>query len=132
MTVVGIGVDVVEVSRIERALSRWGEAFARRIYTTAEVSRADAGAARTSRLAARFAAKEAVMKALGVGWRALAWRDIEITNDALGQPVVHLRGSARRIAEQRGIRRVLVALSHTHEHAVANAIALADPSGDDG
>ncbi len=132
MTVIGVGIDVVEVGRIERALARWGEAFARRIYTAAEVSRADAGASRIARLAARFAAKEAVMKALGVGWRALAWRDIEITNDALGRPVVHLRGAARRIAEERGIRRVLVALSHTHEHAVANAIALADPSSDDG
>jgi phosphopantethiene--protein transferase domain len=129
MTVVGIGVDVVEVDRIARALARWGEAFTRRIYTAAEVSRADAGASRMSRLAARFAAKEAVMKALGVGWRALAWRDIEITNDALGRPVVHLRGAARRIADEHGIRQVLVALSHTHEHAVANAIALADSSG---
>jgi holo-[acyl-carrier protein] synthase len=124
MTVVGIGVDVVEVGRIERAIARWGDAFVRRIYTPAEIVRAEAGVAPAPRHAARFAAKEAVMKALGVGWRALAWRDIEITNDAAGRPVVELHGSARRIAGERGISSVLVALSHTHEHAVANAVAL--------
>jgi holo-[acyl-carrier protein] synthase len=64
------------------------------------------------------------MKALGVGWRSLAWREIEITNDPQGRPIVHLHGAARRIADNRGISTVLVALSHTHDHAVANAIAL--------
>jgi holo-[acyl-carrier protein] synthase len=124
MIVVGVGVDIVEIDRIERALARWGEAFARRIYTPAELARAESGSGRVARLAARFAAKEAVMKALGVGWRALAWREIEITNDAAGRPVVRLHGSALRIAAERGISSVLVALSHTHEHAVANAVAL--------
>jgi holo-[acyl-carrier protein] synthase len=124
MTVVGIGVDMVEVERIERAIARWGDAFVRRIYTQAEIVRAEAGVMPVPRLAARFAAKEAVMKALGVGWRALAWRDIEITNDAAGRPIVHLHGSAQRIAAERGVSQVMIALSHTHEHAVANAIAL--------
>jgi holo-[acyl-carrier protein] synthase len=121
MTVLGCGVDIVEVDRIERAVARWGDAFTRRIYTAREIERAQAVG---PRLAARFAAKEAVMKALGVGWRALAWREIEITNDAAGRPLVLLHGTARRIAEERGITAVLIALSHTHEHAVANAIAL--------
>lgn len=124
MTVVGLGVDVVEVSRIERAVARWGDTFVRRIYTPGEIARVEAGVARGPRLAARFAAKEAVMKALGIGWRALAWREIEIASDASGRPVVTLHGAARRIAEERGISGVLVALSHTHEHAVANAVAL--------
>lgn len=124
MTVVGLGVDVVEVSRIERAVERWGDTFVRRIYTPGEIARAESGVARGARLAARFAAKEAVMKALGIGWRALAWREIEIASDAWGRPVVTLHGAARRIAEERGITGVLVALSHTHEHAVANAVAL--------
>jgi holo-[acyl-carrier protein] synthase len=124
MTVVGIGVDVVEVERIERAIARWGNAFVHRIYTAAEIVRARTGVTPAPRLAARFAAKEAVMKALGVGWRALAWRDIEITNDMAGRPVVHLHGSAQRIAAERGVHQVLVALSHTHDHAVAHAVAL--------
>lgn len=124
MTVVGLGVDMIEVGRIERAVARWGEAFVGRIFTPAEAARARSGADRGPRLAARFAAKEAVMKALGVGWRALAWREIEIAHDAAGRPEVRLHGAARRIAEARGITSVLVALSHTHEHAVANAVAL--------
>jgi holo-[acyl-carrier protein] synthase len=124
MSVLGIGVDVVEVGRIARALDRWGETFVRRIYTPGEIARTETGVARTARLAARFAAKEAVMKALGVGWRALAWRDIEITSDHAGRPAVRLHGAAKRLAEERGICCVLVALSHTHAHAVANAVAL--------
>jgi holo-[acyl-carrier protein] synthase len=124
MMLVGIGVDVVEVDRVERAVARWGEAFLRRIYTPAELARADAAAGRPARLAARFAAKEAVMKALGVGWRALAWREIEILNDALGRPHVRLHGAARRVAQERGVTEVLLALSHTHAHAVANAVAV--------
>jgi holo-[acyl-carrier protein] synthase len=124
MTVVGLGVDIVEVRRIERAVARWGEAFVRRIYTPGEIARIEAGSARGPRLAARFAAKEAVMKALGVGWRALAWREIEIASDDAGRPIVRLHGAAHRIAESRGIADVVVAMSHTHEHAVANAVAL--------
>jgi holo-[acyl-carrier protein] synthase len=124
MTVIGVGVDVVEVDRIARAIARWGDAFVRRIYTPAEVVRAGAGITPVPRLAARFAAKEAVMKALGVGWRALAWHDIEIASDPAGRPIVRLYGSAQRVAAERGIGSVLVALSHTHEHAVANAVAL--------
>jgi holo-[acyl-carrier protein] synthase len=115
---------MVEVQRIERAVARWGDAFIRRVYTSAEIERVAATVVRGPRLAARFAAKEAVMKALGVGWRSLAWREIEITNDPQGRPIVHLHGAARRIADNRGISTVLVALSHTHDHAVANAIAL--------
>ncbi len=124
MTVLGLGVDMVEVERIERAVARWGDAFVRRIYTVREIERAAATVVQGPRLAARFAAKEAVMKALGVGWRALAWREIEITSDPQGRPVVALHGAARRIADDRGVVTILVTLSHTHEHAVANAVAL--------
>ncbi len=124
MMVLGLGVDVVEVERIERAVARWGDTFVRRIYTAREIERAAAALAQGPRLAARFAAKEAVMKALGVGWRVLAWREIEISNDPQGQPRVQLHGAARRIADERGITAVVVSLSHTHQHAIANAIAL--------
>lgn len=124
MTVLGLGVDVVEVARIERAVARWGDAFVRRIYTPDEIERSRAAVVQSPRLAARFAAKEAVMKALGVGWRALAWREIEITHDALGRPEVRLHGAARRLAGERGVVTVLISLAHTHEHAVANAVAL--------
>jgi holo-[acyl-carrier protein] synthase len=126
MAVIGVGVDIVEVERIERAITRWGEAFIRRIYTPLEVERAAAPIVVGPRMAARFAAKEAVMKALGVGWRDLSWREIEIANDARGRPVVYLHGAARRVAEQRGVKEVLLGISHTHLHAVANAVALGE------
>jgi len=124
MAVIGVGVDIVEVERIERAITRWGEAFIRRIYTAREVERSAAPIVVGPRMAARFAAKEAVMKALGVGWRDLSWREIEIANDAQGRPIVYLHGAARRIAQQLGVTDVLLGLSHTHLHAVANAIAI--------
>lgn len=129
MYVVGLGVDIVEVERIERAIARWGEAFLRRIYTPREIERSAAPIVVSARLAARFAAKEAVMKALGVGWRALSWREIEIANDADGRPIVRLHGAAQRIAEARGVTDVQIALSHTHDHAVANAVALGGAGG---
>lgn len=124
MAVIGVGIDIVEVERIERAITRWGEAFIRRIYTAREVERSAAPIVVGPRMAARFAAKEAVMKALGVGWRDLSWREIEIANDAQGKPIVHLHGAARRVAQQLGVTDVLLALSHTHLHAVANAVAI--------
>jgi holo-[acyl-carrier protein] synthase len=126
MGVIGVGVDIVEVERIERAITRWGEAFVRRVYTAREVERSAARFVVGPRLAARFAAKEAVMKALGVGWRELSWQEIEIANDPDGRPVVHLHGAARRIAAERGVREVLLGISHTHEHAVANAVAIGE------
>src|SRR5574341_790966 len=76
----GLGIDIVEVRRIEQALDRWGDAFVTRLFTAAEDERARSAHARSARLAARFAAKEAVMKALGLGWRAMGWREIEIIN----------------------------------------------------
>lgn len=120
----GIGVDIVEVQRIEDAVTRWGDMFVGRIFTAAEHERAGTARARSMRLAARFAAKEAVMKALGLGWRAMAWRDIEITNDRLGKPIVTLRGAARKAAQRQGIAHVHVSLSHTHELAFASAVAI--------
>jgi len=124
MQIRGVGIDIVEVARIEHALDRWGDAFVTRIFTTAEDERARPPRARSARLAARFAAKEAVMKALGLGWRAMGWRDIEILNDALGKPTVTLRGGARHAAERQGIAAVLVSLSHTRDLAFASALAV--------
>jgi holo-[acyl-carrier protein] synthase len=122
--ILGVGVDMVEVARIQRAIARWGDGFIRRVYTPRELERAATPAVLAPRLAARFAAKEAVMKALGCGWRGLAWREIEITHDPQGRPVVCLHGAAQRIAAARGIVEVHVALSHTRQHAIANAVAV--------
>ena len=119
----GIGVDIVEVDRIRRATVRWGDVFLARVFTAGE--RRYAGAARPAaeRLAGRFAAKEAVMKALGLGWPRMAWRDIEIEGDALGRPVVRLSGGAAAAAARLGVQAWFVSISHTRDLAVAHAVA---------
>jgi holo-[acyl-carrier protein] synthase len=120
--VVGVGVDVVEVERVERALRRWGEAFLARVYTPSERKRAG-GRAGVARLAARFAAKEAVMKALGVGWGRLRFSDIEIVSDGNGRPVARLHGGAAQVARAAGVDEVYLSLSHARGYAAAVAVA---------
>ena len=123
MRILGIGVDLVEVPRVQRALARWGERFVARIFTESERLRAGEGPNRVLRLAARFAAKEAVMKALGTGRKGVSWREIEVTNDPAGRPRVRLWGRAARVARKKRIREVHVSLTHGHEYAAAFAVA---------
>lgn len=124
MDIRGIGIDIIEVKRIRHALARWGDPFTRRLFTDDEVKRAGPQATRAIRLAARFAAKEAVMKALGLGWHTMAWREIEILNDEAGRPTVGLHGGAARAAHALGVSDVLISLTHTADLAAASAIAL--------
>lgn len=125
MSVVGIGVDVVEIGRVERALRRTG-GLAERLFTDAE--RADCrygqgeGEARFDRLAGRFAAKEAVGKALGTGIRGFAWRDVEVRSDPLGRPGVLLHGGAEELAARLGVTAVHVSLSTSRDLAVASVV----------
>lgn len=125
------GVDIVEVARIERAVARWGERFLRRVYTPAEQA---AYGARPASLAARWAAKEAVGKLLGVGLRGLgagcetaglAWTEIEVLSGADGRPALHLSGAAQVRAQALGVGEISLSLSHTREHAVAFAVGFA-------
>ena len=119
-----IGVDIVEVQRIRQAAERWGERFLLRVFTPAEIAYC---AGRAGSLAARWAAKEAVSKALGTGWAAqqehaagwIDWTDIEVTRQDSGEPRLRLSGKALARAELLGIAGWRVSLSHTHEHAVA-------------
>ncbi len=127
--VLGVGVDVVEVARIRRAVDRWGEAFLRRVYTPTELRQA-AGRAGLERLAARFAAKEAVMKALGAGWGGMRFQDVEIVRGASGSPRAQLYGAAARRAEQAGV--VAVHVSVTHARTYAAAVAVAEGRGEAG
>ncbi|MDR5683639.1 MAG: holo-ACP synthase [Armatimonadota bacterium] len=119
----GVGVDIVEVARVERALHRWGEAFQRRVFTEAEWEGAGAGRARARRLAGRFAAKEAVMKALGWGWGRIGWHDIEVTNEHGGRPAARLSGAAAQLAKRAGVVRLHVSVSHGELYATAMAVA---------
>ncbi|MDW8324972.1 MAG: holo-ACP synthase [Anaerolineales bacterium] len=114
------GVDLIEVARVEAALTRHGERFLQRCFTAQE--RADC-AGRPASLAARFAAKEAVAKALGCGIGAVGWLDIEIVNGPEREPQLRLHGTARERAARLGLNRWAISLSHTHEHAIAVAVA---------
>ena len=119
------GVDLVEIARIERALAHHGDRFLERIFTPAEVLYCRA---RLPELAARFAAKEAVSKALGLGVRMLSrdginWRDAEIIGDMRGKPLIRLHGRAAERAEELGLTEWAVSLTHTREHAIAFVVA---------
>jgi holo-[acyl-carrier protein] synthase len=119
------GVDLVEISRIKRILTRYGDRFLERVFTPAETLYCRA---RPAELAARFAAKEAVSKALGVGVRMISrdginWQDAEIIGDARGKPLVRLHGHAAQLADELGLTEWAVSLSHTGEHAIAFVVA---------
>ena len=111
-----VGVDVIEIERVEAALARFGERFLRRVYTAEEAAFCRG---RVHELAARFAAKEAVMKALGTGARGVAWREIEVLPNHRGKPLVYLYGRARARAERIGLAGLDVSMSHSREYAVA-------------
>lgn len=118
------GVDLIEVERVEAALARYGERFARRVYTESEIAYC---AGRATSLAARFAAKEAVSKMLGVGIQhrdGVDWRDIEIVSAQNGDPSLRLHGKAARRAAELGLHEITLSFSHTREHAIAFVVAL--------
>ncbi len=125
----GLGLDLVEVARIERAARRWGDGFLARVFTSGEVEDAGAGPNRFERLAARFCAKEAVFKALGRGRPAVGWLDVEIVKTPEGRPEVVLRGRALQAARDLGVAAVVVSLTHTRRLAAAQALCLAERSG---
>lgn len=114
------GVDVVEIARIEATLERFGERFLRRIYGEQERERYRG---RPAELAARFAAKEAVMKVLGTGIRGVRWRDIEVLSNRRGKPIVVLHESAAHRADQLGFVHIAISLSHSRTDAVAVVVA---------
>ena len=123
----GIGVDLVNIERIEKAVTRWGERFIERVFTAEEAYMCSRRATAASSFALRFAAKEAVLKALGTGMRGrMKWTDVEIANDDLGKPEIALSGESASVAEKMGVSQVLVSISHTREHAVASAIAMGE------
>lgn len=128
MAVVGHGIDIVETARIREMVGSHGAHFLDRCFTAAEQAYCDRSAKRRfEHLAGRFAAKEAVLKALGTGWRGgIAWTDIEILPATGGQPQLRLSGETLRIAAEHGIERWHVSISHIETHATASAIAESD------
>ncbi len=121
--IVGIGTDLAEVTRIERSISRFGSRFLDRIYTSREQRYCSSKANSNERFAARFAAKEAGMKAIGTGWNfGVRWVDFEVTNEPSGRPTLALSGVAKNFAERLGGKRISLSLTHTAEMAFAVVI----------
>ncbi|MFN7922088.1 MAG: holo-[acyl-carrier-protein] synthase [Bryobacteraceae bacterium] len=125
--IVGTGVDLAEVPRIRASIERHGQRFLDRIYTPGEIAYVERKANRYERYAARFAAKEAGMKAIGTGWRrGVTWHDFEVANLASGRPTLKLHGKAAEYAAQMGVKRVNLSLTHTAENAMAFVILEAE------
>lgn len=121
--IVGTGIDIAEVPRIADSIERFGDRFLNRIFTEGERRYCDSKANRVERYAARFAAKEAAMKALGTGWRhGIRWRDIEVTREPSGKPTLRLSGVAREFADRMGVRHISLSITHSGNVALAQVI----------
>ncbi len=121
--IVGIGIDIEEVERVRQSIERHGERFLARVFTAREIAYVEGTANRYERFTARFAAKEAGMKALGTGWSGgVGWRDVEVVNEESGRPRLELHGRAAEVAESLGATRTHVSLSHTRGMAAAQVI----------
>jgi len=126
MPILGHGIDIVETARVKRLVDEHGQRFLDRVFTAAEHAYCAGNPKRYyEHLAGRFAAKEAVLKVLGTGWRGgIAWTDVEVTKEVSGQPKVRLTGECERIARQLGISRWQLSISHIETHATASAIGM--------
>jgi len=125
MEIVAHGIDLVDCPRIEAMIERHGERFVQRVFTAAEQAYAESNKNKVEKLAGRFAAKEAILKLMGTGWRGkIAWTDIEIINNSSGQPEVTLDGEVEKIADKLGIKHISISITHTANFAIASAVAL--------
>lgn len=124
------GIDLIECRRIGELMERYGERFLTRVLTEGEIRRAGLYRDATTFVAGRWAAKESILKMIGTGWRGgIAWTDMQILPDELGEPIVQLSGETARIARNLGLSKVLVSITHTREYAAASAIGYADGEG---
>ncbi len=131
MNVVGIGTDIIEVARIAEMIQKHEEMFLTRVYTKDEILYCSARKAASQHYAGRWAAKEAMLKALGTGWaKGIRWTDIEVKHDNAGQPRLELWGAARQIAADLGITDVKISISHCRAFAIAYVIAMAGNEND--
>jgi len=127
MGIIAHGIDLVDFPRIEDMVKRHDKRFLDKVFTAAEQAYARENKNGIEKLAGRFAAKEAVLKLVGTGWRGkIAWTDIEVINTATGQPEVRLSGEVKKIADKLGITQISVSITHTANFAIASAVALAE------
>ena len=121
--IVGLGLDIAEIDRIEAAITRHGAPFLERVFTPGEVAYCERHRNKFERYAGRFAAKEAAMKALGTGWsHGVRWRDIEVTREPSGKPTLRLEGGARQVADEMGVKSISITISHSGNWALAEVI----------
>jgi holo-[acyl-carrier protein] synthase len=121
--IVGTGIDITEVARIRQSIERFGDRFLQRVFTAGEILYCDSKANRFERYAARFAAKEAAMKALGTGWNyGVRWRDCEVTRLPGGRPTISFQGKAGEFAAKLGVKNAALSLTHTPQQAMAQVI----------
>lgn len=125
MNVVGIGTDIVEILRIAQMIERHADLFLQRVFTAHEIEYCSVRKSATQHYAGRWAAKEAVLKAIGTGWSGgIQWTDVEVRNAQGGQPRIELSGGALAACQELGIREVLISISHCRSHATAFAVAV--------
>ena len=125
---VGTGIDIAETQRIEQALERHGDRFSRKIFTPSDIAYCERFKNKAERYASRFAAKEAAFKALGTGWaNGIRWLDVEISHQASGKPELLLSGRARELANELGVTRAVVSISHANRYVVAQVILESNP-----
>jgi holo-[acyl-carrier protein] synthase len=127
MTILAHGIDLVDFPRIEQMINRHGQHFVERVFTPAEQKYAQSSRNSVEKFAGRFAAKEAILKLIGTGWRgSIAWTDIEVVNNSSGQPTVNLAGQVKSIAEKLGISQISISITHTANFAIASAVGIAE------
>ena len=123
--IIAHGIDLVDFPRIAEMVERHGDRFVNRVFTAAEQAYACSNRNTIEKYAGRFAAKEAILKLLGTGWRGkIAWTDIEVTNNSAGRPEVTLSGEVKAIADRMGIKHISISITHTANFAIASAVAL--------
>lgn len=121
--IIGLGLDIAEVLRVQAAIERHGQRFLDRVFTPKEIEYCERFKNKFERYAGRFAAKEAVMKALGTGWRrGIRWVDLEVVREQSGRPTISLAGEAAKIARQLGVKRISISITHTESQALAQVI----------
>jgi holo-[acyl-carrier protein] synthase len=121
--IIGCGIDLVKIERIEKIIKKWGDNFVLRIFTSLEKEYCEKKKGnKYQSYAGKFAAKEALLKALGLGLREAKWKEIEIKNDELGQPIIDTSGKLENIASAKGVSKYFISISHTKEYAIAQVI----------
>ena len=123
LLIVGCGIDLVKIERIEKIIKRWGDNFIFRIFTPLEREYCEKNKGnKYQSYAGRFAAKEALLKSMGLGLRGVNWKEIEIENNELGQPIIETSGKLKNIASVKGVSKYFITISHTKDYAIAQVI----------